>query len=128
MGVFLVATSVVKSCASGESWKSDLLWVSVFGVVSLVLVMLTGQLGCRLLMRSQLPAEIERGNVAAGVAAGAHYVATGIITSRAIGGGSLRELGISIGFFLLAQLSLHAFILLFRALTVYDDAEQIQGE
>lgn len=128
LSVFLVAAAVVKSCVEGESLARDVLWVAVFGAVALSLVMLTGQLGVRLLLRSRLPAEIERGNVAAGLAAGAHYVATGIITSRAIAGGSLRELGLSIGFFVLAQLTLHVFISLFRALTTYDDAEQIQGE
>jgi uncharacterized membrane protein YjfL (UPF0719 family) len=34
----------------------------------------------------------------------------------------------SLGFFVLAQVTLHAFMMLFRALTTYDDAEQIQGE
>lgn len=128
LSVFLVAAAVVKSCVEGESLAHDVLWVSVFGAVALLLVMLTGQLGVRLLLRSRLPAEIERGNAAAGLSAGAHYVATGIITSRAVAGGSLRELGLSIGFFVLAQLTLHVFIALFRALTTYDDAEQIQGE
>jgi uncharacterized membrane protein YjfL (UPF0719 family) len=128
LSVFLVAASVVKSCVGGESLGGDVLWVSVFGAVALLLVMLTGQLGVRLLLRSRLPAEIERGNAAAGLAAGAHFVSTGIITSSAIAGGSLRELGLSIGFFVLAQLTLYVFISLFRALTTYDDAEQIQGE
>lgn len=129
LGVFLVAASVVKSGAQGESLARDALWVAIFGAVALGLLVLTGQLGIRLLLRSRLPAEIERGNAAAGLAAGAHYVATGIITSRAVAGGSsLRDLGLSIGFFVLAQLTLYGFLSLFRALTTYDDAEQIQGE
>jgi len=79
-------------------------------------------------LRAQLGREVERGNVASGLAAGAHYVATGIITSRALSGHSAIELALSLGFFLLAQLTLHVFVMLFRALTTYDDAEQIQGE
>lgn len=128
LGVFLVASAVVKGCVDGSSLAHDALWVSVFGVLGLALVMLTGELGNRLLLRARLPAEIARDNVAAGLAAGAHYVATGIITSRAVAGGSVREVGLALTFFVLAQVTLHVFIILFRALTTYDDAEQIQGE
>jgi uncharacterized membrane protein YjfL (UPF0719 family) len=128
LGVFLVASSVVKGCIDGSSLAHDALWVTVFGVVGLALVMLTGEIGNRLLLRARLPAEIERDNIAAGLAAGAHYVATGIITSRALAGGSVREVGLALTFFLLAQVTLYVFVILFRALTTYDDAEQIQGE
>ena len=55
-----------------------------------------GRLGISVLLRSRLPQEIERGNTAAGLAAGAHYVATGIITSRAVAGSDLRGLGLSL--------------------------------
>ncbi|WP_438029939.1 DUF350 domain-containing protein [Sorangium sp. So ce233] len=128
LAVFLVAANAVKNCLDGSGFARDLLWVSAFAVVGLLLVIATGQLGIRLLLRARLPAEIERGNAAAGLAAGAHYVATGLITSRAIAGKDLGDLAISLGFFLLAQVTLHVFISLFRALTTYDDAEQIQGE
>src|SRR5262249_19603411 len=37
-------------------------------------------------------------------------------------------LGISVVFFVLGQLTLHVCVSLFRALTTYDDAEQIAGE
>jgi uncharacterized membrane protein YjfL (UPF0719 family) len=55
-------------------------------------------------------------------------VATGIITSRAIGGTDVHSLLVSLVFFILAQLTLQLFVGLFRALTTYDDAEQIHGE
>ena len=77
---------------------------------------------------AKLPKEIERGNVAAGLAAGSHYVATGIITSHAMAGNDLQTLGISCVFFVIGQLTLHLFVSLFRALTTYDDSEQIAGE
>ncbi len=128
LAIFMVAASAVKSSAEGISVSRDLMWVSAFGTVAVVLVSLTGRLGIKMLLQSRLPKEIERGNVAAGLAAGAQYVATGIITSRAIGGTDLHSLGISVVFFVLAQLTLHLFVSLFRALTTYDDAEQIHGE
>jgi uncharacterized membrane protein YjfL (UPF0719 family) len=124
LGVFLVAASAVKNSAVAR----DVVWVSAFGSVAVLLLAVTGRLGIRLLLQGRLQSEIDRGNAAAGLAAGAHYVAAGIITSRAIGGTDLRSLGISLVFFVIAQLTLHVFVSLFRALTSYDDAEQIHGE
>jgi len=127
LGLFLVAASVVGNCLAGQSIGRDALWVAVFAAAGLGLLAVTGRLGVSVLLRSRLVAEIEGGNVAAGLAAGAHYVATGIITSRAVAGSDLRGLGLSLVFFVIAQLTLHAFVIGFRALTPYDDAEQIQG-
>ena len=128
LAVFLVAGSVVKNGAKGEDLVHDILWVSAFGASAVLLVSLTGRLGVQVLLQSRLPKEIERGNVAAGVAAAANYVATGIITSRALLGASLQDLGLALVFFVIAQATLHVFAALFRALTTYDDAEQIAGE
>jgi uncharacterized membrane protein YjfL (UPF0719 family) len=128
LGVFLVAAAVVKNCVRGEDLGSDLLSAASFGILGLVLIAVMGRLGTMLLLRSQLPAEIARGNVAAGLAAGSHYVATGIVAAHAIAGSKLRDVGLSLLFFALAMGALWAFVTLFRALTTYDDAEQIQGE
>ena len=128
LGIFLIAGSVVSNSVTGASLSHDILWAAVFGVASLVLFVATGRLGISVLMKSKLPQEIERGNVAAGLAAGASYVATGIITSRSVAGSDLRGLGLSLAFFVIAQLTLHLVVIAFRALTAYDDAEQIQSE
>ncbi len=128
LAVFLVAASVVKNGAKGESLVHDIAWIAAFGAIGVVLVSLTGRLGVQLLLQSRLPKEIDRGNSAAGVAAAANYVATGIITSRALAGSSVHELGLALVFFVIAQMTLHLFASLFRALTTYDDAEQIAGE
>jgi len=132
LGTFLVASSAVKGGVRGTAHLADLgpdvLRVAVTSVIALVLMMLTGHFGIRALLHSRLPAELARGNVAAGVASGAHYVAVSVITSRAVSGGNLRELGLSLTFFVLGQLTLIVFITLFRALTTYDDSEQIEGE
>jgi len=128
LAVFLVSASVVKGGVAGQSLVHDVEWVAAFGSVAVVLVSLTGRVGVQLLLQSRLPKEIERGNAAAGVAAAANYIGTGIITSRAVAGNDLRGLGLSLVFFVLAQVTLHLFVSLFRALTTYDDAEQIAGE
>ncbi|MDB4945234.1 MAG: hypothetical protein JWP97_4768 [Labilithrix sp.] len=128
LAVFLVAAAAVKNCVRGEDLLADVIAAGSFGVLGLVLVALMGRLGTHLLLRSRLPAEIARGNVAAGLAGGAHYVATGIVAAHAIAGSVLRDVGLSLLFFVLAMIALWAFVTLFRALTTYDDAEQIQGE
>jgi len=87
-----------------------------------------GALGIRVLLRSRLPGEIDRGNLAAGVAAGAHYVATGIIVARCFYGDDLGTLGVSVVFFLLAQATLHVCVVLFRMLTLYAEDQEVMGE
>jgi uncharacterized membrane protein YjfL (UPF0719 family) len=128
LGVFLLASSAVKGSLRFAGLGPDVLRVAVSALIALALMMVTGHVGIGALLRARLPAELARGNVAAGVAAGAHYVAVAVITSRAVSGTGLRELGLSLTFFALGQVTLLVFITLFRALTTYDDAEQIQGE
>ncbi len=128
LGVFLVAAAVVKNCVLGVSVAHDLAWAGAFGVLGLVLVAVTGRLGTQLLMKSALPAEVARGNVAAGLAAGSHYVAAGIVAANAVAGSKLGDVALSSFFFLIAIATLWLFVTLFRALTTYDDAEQIKGE
>jgi uncharacterized membrane protein YjfL (UPF0719 family) len=126
--IFLVASNAVKSTVQGQSIVHDITWVAAFALAGDILIAITGRLGLGLLLSSRLPKEIERGNVAAGLAAGAHYIAIGIITSHAMAGNDLQTLGISVVFFVIGQVTLLLFISLFRALTTYDDAEQIAGE
>ncbi len=126
--IFLVAANAVKSTVKGDDIAHDAMWVAAFGIVGVLMIVVTGEMGVRLLLSSRLPKEIERGNTAAGLAAGAHFVATGIITSHAMAGNDAKTLGISVVFFVIGQLTLHVFVSAFRALTTYDDAEQIAGE
>jgi len=128
LGVFMVSAAAVRNCVRGESLTDDILRAGGFGAMGLVLIAVMGRLGTQLLLRSALPAEIARGNIAAGLAAGAHYTATGIVAAHAIAGSKLRDVGLSLLFFAMAMAALWAFVTLFRALTTYDDAEQIQGE
>jgi uncharacterized membrane protein YjfL (UPF0719 family) len=128
LGVFFVATAVTASSVTGASLGHDVLWVAIYGLVGLAFVAVSGHLGTKVLLESALAPEIDRGNAAAGLAAGAHYAATGWLTSKALAGSDLRGLGLSLVFFLLAQATLHLLVILFRALTSYDDAAQIRSE
>lgn len=125
LGLFLVVGAVVGGGADGADWRSDVLWSLAFGAVAVGLLEAGGALGVKMLLQARLPAEIERGNAAAGLAAGAHYAATGVVIAHNIHGSGLGTLAVSLVFFVLAQLSLHVFVVLFRALTAYDDSEEV---
>ena len=126
--VLLLLPGVVDEAFAHEWLAGSALWAAVFGLVGVALIQLVGQLGIRLLLSATLARELEAGNKAAGVAAGANYVAVGILAAPAIAGSDLQGLGLSCAFFALAVGTQAAYVALFRALTVYDDAEQIQGE
>jgi uncharacterized membrane protein YjfL (UPF0719 family) len=125
--ILMIASSSVRNAAEGASLAEDLLWSVVLGAAGVALSLAFGWIGIAVLMGSRLPREIEQGNVAAGLAAGSHFVATGIISSDAMAGSDWKSLGLSLAFFLIAQITLHGFVTLFRAITAYDDTEQIQG-
>lgn len=127
-GAAFVVVSAIDGCVHGEDLRADVLWTAVFSASALVCLAVAGSLGVRLLLRSRLPVEIARGNVAAGVAAGAHYAATGLVIARCLYGDDVKTLGISIAFFVIAQVTLHLVMILFRTLTLYADDEEILGE
>ncbi|MFO0552045.1 MAG: DUF350 domain-containing protein [Polyangiaceae bacterium] len=128
LALFLVGAGVVKNSVHGESLVHDVTWCAAFGALGLALLELTGFLGQRVLLKRRLSVSLERGNVAAGMAAGGHYVATGVLTARAVAGSDLRGLGLSLAFFVLAQVVHQGLVAGFRMLTSYDDSEQIEGE
>ncbi len=128
LGLFLIAGSAAGGCVKGERIGAEIACAAGYACCGVVLLLVTGRLGVRLLLGSKLGSEIERGNHAAALAAGAHFVATAIIISRSVYGDTLATLGVSIAFFFIGQITLHAFVLLFRALTSYDDAAEIRGE
>lgn len=127
-GVAFITSSVIRGCVRGRDWRADVLWTMVFSVAAVLLLAVVGSLGIRLLLRSRLPNEIARGNEAAGIAAGAHYAATGLIVANCLYGDDLGTLGVSLVFFVIAQITLHLFVILFRSLTVYPDDQEIAGE
>jgi uncharacterized membrane protein YjfL (UPF0719 family) len=126
--VLLLVPGIVQEALDHESLWQSVLWAAAFLAAGVVLIQLVGELGIRLLLRATLRQELEGGNVAAGVAAAANYVAVGILAAPAIAGSDLQGLGLSFAFFGLAVATQAAYVALFRSLTVYDDSEQVQGE
>lgn len=127
IAVFLITGAVLSDSVRGESLLADALWTAIFGSCSLALLAIFTTIGGKALLGSRLSAQLDRDNPAAGLAAAAHAVATGIITAKALSGHSIQHLGLSLAFFLLCQLSLNLMLVGFRALTAYDDAEEIHG-
>jgi uncharacterized membrane protein YjfL (UPF0719 family) len=128
LAVLFLVPGIVREALTHDTLAGAALWAAAFAVAGVVLIQIVGTLGIRLLLRSTLAAELESGNRAVGVAAGANYVAVGILAAPAIAGSDLQGLGLSVVFFALAVATLTAYVALFRTLTSYDDAEQIQGE
>lgn len=127
-GAAFAISDVYQGTWHGADLGRDLLWTSVFAGTALALQALAGWLGLRLLLASRLPAEIERGNVAAGLAAGAHWTATGLVVGSCFMGDEWKDLFVSTAFFALAQVSLHLVTGAFRWLTRYADDQEILGE
>ena len=111
----------------GDRAVDDAIACAAYGTAALAATTLAARLGIATLLGA-LPAEVARGNRAAGVAACGQMLASAIVTSRTITGSELHDLGLALVFFVLGQGTLLVFVLLFRALTTYDDADQIHGE
>ncbi len=124
-GVLLVAAAQVAGSVHGGDRLLDAAWVAIHGVVACVMLTASGRIGLRVLLRARLAGEVERGNVAAAVAAAGSVIAAGIISSRCLYGHGFDNLGLSLVSFVIATVVLHLLTALFRLLTSYDDAEEI---
>lgn len=129
IGLLWMTTSIVRGVVSDDSdFGTDVLWSFVFAGAGFVLYLLGGQLGVRLLLGRHLGDEIESGNSAAALAGAAHHVATGILVGVACTGTDLFGLSLASLFFGLGLIAQQLVSIAFRALTTYDDAEQVAGE
>ena len=128
LSVLLLVPGITREALNHGSLWGAIAWAATFAAAGVCLIQVVGSLGIRLLLSSTLERELERGNVAAGVAGGANFVAIGILAAPAIAGSDLRGLGLSVAFFAIAVATLALYVALFRALTTYDDAEQVKGE
>lgn len=128
VGVLWIGASVAHQCAVGDDVWRDAGWAFAFGGIGFVLFVLAGQLGVRVLLGARLADEIDEGNVAAALAAGAHHIAIAILIAESAAGTDLFGLGLASGFFCLGLLTQQGVVALHRAMTTYDDAEQIAGE
>ena len=129
LGVFILSGALVTGAGlgEGESLPGELKWLVIYAGLAGVLFFVTARLGSRLLLRGGLRAQLEKNNLAAAVAVAGHTVATAVLVAANIAGDGLEMIGVSLAFFALSQLTLHGFVVLFRTLTSYDDAAEIEG-
>ena len=123
-GTFLIAAAATGS-VRGESILVDLQWLAVFGLGGMLAFELAAWVGARALAHGGLPHQLHAGNVAAATLTAGHVLATGILAASLFRGTSWQDLLLATGFFALGQVSLHALVWLFRALTTYDDEAQV---
>jgi uncharacterized membrane protein YjfL (UPF0719 family) len=124
-----LTTSIVHGIVTDEeSWAHDILWCFSFSAVGFALYVVAGQLGVRVLLGRHLADEIDSGNTAAALAGAAHHIAVAVLVAAACTGTDLFGLSLASAFFVVAVVLQQAVAALFRALTSYDDAEQIAGE
>jgi uncharacterized membrane protein YjfL (UPF0719 family) len=100
----------------------------VFTVSGLLALWLATAAWNRALLRGRGRAAIERGNLAAGIAAFAHWLGAGIVASHCFAADEVGNLPVSVVFFLVAEIALVLLSLVFRALTDYADDQEILGE
>ena len=115
LGVFIMAGSIVGAGLGDGHPLENAPGMLVVGVLALVLHGLGRFAGVRILLGAALPAEVARGNAAAGLAAGAHSVATALLISKNIAGSDVDGLPVALTFFAAAQVCLYGFTALFRA-------------
>lgn len=103
-------------------------WMVLFGVVGIVLLLLTTGLANLMFLGGKLRAEIARGNVAAGVISAGHSVAIGFILGGCFYGRDLGSLSVSAVFFFIGVATLLGLQRLYRLLTHYADDQETLGE
>lgn len=124
-GIFLPAASRPALGIHNPAGVTDAL---VFAGSALVAFLLATTLLNQALLRGHLRAELGRNNLAAGLVAATHAVATGIVAAHCFAADSLTNLPVGAVFFGVAEVTLVVLSLLFRALTAYADDQEIMGE
>ncbi|MEZ6038132.1 MAG: DUF350 domain-containing protein [Planctomycetota bacterium] len=123
--VFLVVGAATGS-AHDQELAARLPLLATFVVVGLAAARLCAVLGLRAMMHGELTAGMSVANFAAALVVAGHVVATGLIAAAVFVGHEWADLGVSLLFFAIGQVSLHLLVWLFRLLTVYDDRQQLE--
>lgn len=122
LGIFLPAT--LRPGLAAAAGRDAL----VFTASALVGFLLATALLDQVLLRGHLRAEMRRGNLAAGLIAAIHALATGVVAGHCFAADSPANLPVGAVFFAVAEIALVGLSLLFRALTDYADDQEILGE
>jgi uncharacterized membrane protein YjfL (UPF0719 family) len=126
-GAFLIVGGAASGSGPGEGLAGDLPWIAAFAAAGLVLAAVAGALMDRALLVGGMRREIDRGNLAAGIASAAHRIALGIVTARCMYGVGLAALVVGAAFVAVGVVTLLVFQLLHRRLTTYADDQEVRG-
>jgi uncharacterized membrane protein YjfL (UPF0719 family) len=126
LGVLL--PSVLRPCLTLHPTRAGFASAGLYTVAGLLALALSTLGWNRALLRGRLRTELARGNLAAGIVAGAHVAGTGIVASHCFVADTPANLVIGAIFFVVAEVACVLLSLLFRALTAYADDQEICGQ
>jgi uncharacterized membrane protein YjfL (UPF0719 family) len=126
LGLLLPAT--LRPCLTLHPTQAGLWCALVFAGAGLLGFLLATTLWNRTLLRGRLRGELQRENLAAGIVAAAHAMATGIVAAHTFVADTLTTLPVGAIFFGVSVVALVALSLVFRGLTSYADDQEILGE
>ncbi|MCB9876602.1 MAG: DUF350 domain-containing protein [Planctomycetes bacterium] len=125
----LLVAFLVVGAATGSGHDQELAarvpLLATFVMVGLAAARLCAVLGLRAMMHGDLTEGMSVANLAAALVIAGHVLATGMIAAAVFVGDAWGDLGVSLLFFAIGQVSLHLLVWLFRLLTVYDDRQEI---
>ncbi len=127
-GAFVLAARVGETCLIAEEAKRPAFAVAtVAALASLALWVAGDATFSRVLLgtHSGQNEQLSKGNEAVALAKAGHAVGTALVVAGSISGTSYAELATSLPFAVLGLVAVQCAIILFRALTVYDDSSQI---
>ncbi len=115
-----------------DSLLGDLIEVSIWGLVGILLLNIAGKMNDRLILRffDNQKELLENENVAVGIAVAGSYMGSAMIIRSVIIGepiGWIFEISLTIFYFLLGQLAFYLFSLLYQKVTQYDFHSEIQS-
>ncbi|MCG8337559.1 MAG: DUF350 domain-containing protein [Proteobacteria bacterium] len=113
-----------------ESVVGNLIEVSIWGVIGILLLNIAGKMNDRLILRTfeNKKELLEEENIAVGIAIAGSYMGSAMIIRSVIIGepiGWVFEISLTIFYFLLGQLSFYLFSLLYQKITQYDFHREI---
>ncbi len=113
-----------------ESVVGNLIEVSIWGVIGILLLNIAGKMNDRLILRTfeNKRELLEEENIAVGIAIAGSYMGSAMIIRSVIIGepiGWVFEISLTIFYFLLGQLSFYIFSLLYQKITQYDFHKEI---
>lgn len=127
-GVALVLEAAVQGALAEQARGGQgLLWTAVVSAVGLALALLAPPLADRGILTGGLRAEVRRGNEAAAIVSGAHYVGVGVVLSHCLYGVDATSFAVSLAFFTIGFATLLALQWLYRKLTRYAEDQEVRG-